>query len=952
MTADNRYLVSLPQAAVRAFPRLARHLSRPWRAASDPPGPGLGSAGGTVHLLREAWRAEGDPGDFGEWVCARPTIVVHGSGQSRRLPAYAPAGKPLIPMPVLRGSFGQRLDQTLLDLQIENLESVLEASPDSAPLIISSGDVLVYPGNLPKPLPEADVIVLGISAAPTVAAQFGVFVCERGSRQLDRCLQKPPPEVLADLGPRWQYYLDAGVWILNKRAVAALLKRSLGPESRPESPIARLDLYREVGGALGRRPTEPDAMFSHLSCAVVEIRDGAFYHFGTSRQLIETTCELQNDSLAAGKVRGPHAHPDQILQNSILDSPTRRTTNHTLWVENSHIPDSWKLQHSHVLTSIPAGLSELDLPAGICLDIVPVTLGGYCIRLYGLDDSFAGDVENPDTEWLGGPIATWLERRGISPADIQTEAGRDLQTAKLFPILPSLDCAASMAAWMISDAPAGDDHARITWLQSPRLSAQDLLSAADVDALSRQRDMMRDAAIQRLHANRAHSVFYRLDLAATAGLRTAGDILEDTDASASPLDRMYDWAWIAAQKRARGEDPSDADRRSFAALRQSIVEQTLGDPADPRSTVLPDQIVWARSPVRLDLAGGWTDTPPYCIMHGGRVTNVAVNLNGQPPVQCFVRVVDRADITIRSIDLGADERVQTYAELDRFSHPGTSFAIAKAALALAGFLPQFAANERCDTLVECLRRFGGGLEVSVLSAVPQGSGLGTSSILAATILAALGEVCGLGWDTAEIINRTLVLEQLMTTGGGWQDQAGGILPGVKLVESRPGADQTLSARWLPEDALMSGSALLYYTGITRMAKGILQDIVHGLFVNDASRLSTIRRIGDNALAAADALQHRNSDELGEVIARSWLLNQALDAGTNPPAVQGILEPVQDYLRGAKLLGAGGGGYLLMMAKDPEAAHRVRSILKATPPNEKARFVSFAVSSSGLEVTRS
>jgi len=53
--------------------------------------------------------------------------------------------------------------------------------------------------------------------------------------------------------------------------------------------------------------------------------------------------------------------------------------------------------------------------------------------------------------------------------------------------------------------------------------------------------------------------------------------------------------------------------------------------------VYPDQIVWGRSPVRIDLAGGWTDTPPYCLMEGGSVVNMAIELNGQPPIQVYAK---------------------------------------------------------------------------------------------------------------------------------------------------------------------------------------------------------------------------------------------------------------------------------------------------------------------------
>jgi galactokinase/mevalonate kinase-like predicted kinase len=66
----------------------------------------------------------------------------------------------------------------------------------------------------------------------------------------------------------------------------------------------------------------------------------------------------------------------------------------------------------------------------------------------------------------------------------------------------------------------------------------------------------------------------------------------------------------------------------------------------------------------------------------------------------------------------------------------------------------------------------------------------------------------------------------------------------------------------------------------------------------------------------------------------------------------VLDPVQDCLAGAKLLGAGGGGYLMMLAKDEDAGRRIRRALKSSPPNARARFVDFALSDTGLELTRS
>ncbi|MGC4074823.1 MAG: hypothetical protein QM760_20445 [Nibricoccus sp.] len=121
--------------------------------------------------------------------------------------------------------------------------------------------------------------------------------------------------------------------------------------------------------------------------------------------------------------------------------------------------------------------------------------------------------------------------------------------------------------------------------------------------------------------------------------------------------------------------------------------------------------------------------------------------------------------------------MNTYEELADFRNPRGHFSLPKAALAMAGFLPEFFAGKPYRTLRAQLTKLGGGLEISLLSAVPKGSGLGTSSILAATILGALNRACGLGWDEIDLYNRVLGVERLLTTGGGWQDQAGALFLG-------------------------------------------------------------------------------------------------------------------------------------------------------------------------------
>jgi galactokinase/mevalonate kinase-like predicted kinase len=420
---------------------------------------------------------------------------------------------------------------------------------------------------------------------------------------------------------------------------------------------------------------------------------------------------------------------------------------------------------------------------------------------------------------------------------------------------------------------------------------------------------------------------------------------------------VHDQMFRSAVLRHRKErDWEKFEEGAFGRLREMIAHEAQLAPAAPRRSVLEDQIVWARSPIRFDLAGGWTDTPPYCIEQGGKVLNLAADLNGQPPIQVFAKLSERPELVMRSIDLGVEERVRTYEELDTFSQPDRPFALAKAAFALAGFLPRFHAGGGFPSLKQHLEEFGAGIELSLLSAVPKGSGLGTSSILAATVLAALGDLCGLDWDRNVLFAWTLALEQMLTTGGGWQDQAGAIFRGIKLIETPPGLAQKPAIRWLPhhlfDHEFANRSILLYYTGITRLAKNILAEIVRGIFLNSPAHIGIIAEIGANADLAAAAIQKCDYDALLVAIRKSWSLNQRLDSGTNPPAVERILAQVEPCLGAAKLLGAGGGGYLLLFGKDETAATRIKQILTNHPPNARARFVDFSLSESGLQLTRS
>ncbi len=934
---------------VNSFHRVTKTTESEWFCTSDPVGARLGSGGGTTWLLDACRQQEAPALGVGEWLKIEKRILLHAGGESRRLPGYAPSGKILTPIPVFRWARGQRLSQDLLSLQLPLYEEIMAKAPASFHTLIASGDVYIRNNKPIEDIPDVDVVCYGLWVDPVLATHHGVFVSDRNAPdKLDFMLQKPSLEELGRLAQTHLFLMDIGVWLLSDRAVEMLMKRSYEVDGKTMKPY---DLYAEFGPSLGEHPRVGDEELNSLSVAILPLEGGEFYHYGTSRELISSTLAVQNlvrDQRAIMN-RKVKPHPAMFTQNARIDI-TLTAANSELWIENSHVGSRWKIDHSHVITGVPENDWALTVPPGVCIDVVPIGEREWAARPYGFDDSFKGASADKDTVFMGRPVGEWAAERGI-----RLEVFCDLQRARLFPVCENVEDLGTVMRWMVSEPAL--EQGRDIWLSAEKMSANGLSDRASLSRLFAQREKFRSANLPELAANHERSVFYQLDLADTAReFAAAGIALPEVLSEDMPLmKRIHNYMFRSRVLQLTGRAYEEEQQAAFSLLREGLIGSATCEKQLPRKDVYSDQIVWGRSPVRIDLAGGWTDTPPYCMYAGGNVVNVAIELNGQPPLQVYVKPSDTHRIILRSIDLGAMEIVTTWDELRDYRKVGSPFSIPKAALSLAGFLPEFAAVQY-PSLEEQLKSFGSGLEVTLLSAIPAGSGLGTSSILAATVLGAVSDFCALAWDKGEIGRRTLVLEQLLTTGGGWQDQYGGVLHGLKLLQTAEGFAQCPAVRWLPEhlftDPQYQPCHLLYYTGITRTAKNILAEIVQGMFLNSAAHLGLLSKMKTHAMDMFEAIQRGDFEAYGRLVAKTWAQKKALDAGTNPPDVEALIAEIEDYALGCGLPGAGGGGYLYIVAKDPEAALLIRKKLTAAGRHSNARFVEMGLSDKGLQISRS
>lgn len=885
-----------------------------WMVQADPRGARVGSGGSTLlalAALAHAWR--------GAWGKHR-ALILHSGGDSRRLPAYSARGKIWCPLPSGTREPGDR--PALFDLVLEEL---LELPPlPRGGVVVASGDAALRLRFAHLRMPARGAAVVAFPAPHERAVRHGVFVADRRGR-LTGALQKPTlhaAQEAAAVAADGMLLVDSGVLACAPDACAALL-RAGGANPRtgaaPRGTLlaavragkGALDLYTHIPQAMaagttlaaftrahhGSGPTPAQLATLHralhaVPCAVERLPAGMFLHVGSTAEYVQ---ELTSPAVVR---RFPEFLPER--------APSART---------------FRLR---AVDGAPAVVARAPLAAHQALAAIPVGQHAWCVVPHTTADDCKTTADQGGTVH-GTPLATLPARTGLTPRALWSDNPRTLWFARIFPVGRAAACF-SATRWLRTGG-----RAPAAWRAMERVSLAELMHRA-----SPERQFMasvQDAAhaSARLMAHEAHQRATVDPLDAACLLASAARELAmapDAPAHRSHMTRLEHQAVHLVG--------SVVPRPSWAAPMQ-------------RFAVRQDQAVWASAPVRIDLAGGWTDTPPLCMDHGGCVVNAAITLNGTHPVQAMVKVVPDPTITIHSVDLGATTVLRTQRQLRSKWDPTDWTTLARAALHLSGLCP---ADARADLRAH-LQRAGGGLAVTLFSAVPHGSGLGTSSILGATLLAALARVAGRQPSHEALIQLTSALEQQVGSRGGWQDQVGGVLPGIKLATTHAGIQQQPAAQAITlhptaRTALRDRSILLY-TGYRRLARNILQTVVLRYLSGDRAVLQARSQLAEGALAMAAALQSGNVAQIATHLQGYWDLKRVVDPAACTPPLEAMVAPFQRHLAAWSMPGAGGGGFIFMLARSPASAKAIRAHLAAHPPNALARVFDFDVDNRGLAV---
>jgi fucokinase len=944
------------------FPTIQRSI-----VVADSPGPRIGSGGATLNALRQAAaQLNVTPAQLAELR----VLLIHSGGLSQRLPAYSPQGKIFSPVPM------QRPDGQIATL-FDHLYITLAGLPErlGPGTLIVAGDVFLLFDHRQITAPnEHGVTALAMLTAAELGTSHGVFVTD-AKAAVQQTLQKADIHTLRAhhaVDSAGRVLLDTGLLFLSPRATEAFAKlagagASVGikqPGLDQRAGVA-IDLYDEMCAAM----TTGTSRSAFIKAGEKSVRtalwnalhplglsaarlDGHFLHLGTTRQFRDTltgresaiAAELFSQNVLAD-LKAKADASSRIFASVVAEGATIAAAS---VVEHSILGPGIHVGSECVVSQTYATQSKLTLPPQTLLFQVPVTgLNGLSTVQVacGTSDDFKGAFADKQCRFMNASIDVFLDRHALIPDDLWPgipARKRTLWNARLFPVTAARD-AVNELAWMCSQKPASISTLK-RWRQSTRLSMHTILDHADAAGLIAHREVVAahlqvrqlldaidtdaDAAPE---TRIAHYVSKEAYYACRTLIETYATSLPDANPSPRQLLRQSRAWWALHQlSRRPGRVLADLTASTAEASFAKIAEASEQASVDIAIIAEPIRLqsgvdITARSPIRIDLAGGWSDTPPYCYDAPGAVVNVALDLDDGPPVRCVVRTLPKKQLILHSIDLGRRDHVTVW-NTDEKPDVHDPVAMHKTALRFAGFAPAVG-----QSVSQWLNKLGCGLEVQTECRVPKGSGLGTSSILAATLLGALYHLRSKhNHSTDQLIADTLLLEQRLGTGGGWQDQVGGIVGGVKLTTSAAGYPQKPVVRQLKiGDALLDGlesRLVVYFSGQQRLARDILRRVMGRWIGREAAMVTLMDHLHRGAVSLADALERGRWSQVNGHIAAYWQTKIDLFAGSTTPSVDLLFSQCRTLYSACGLSGAGGGGFAYFMCRDAKQADKLRDFL--------------------------
>lgn len=877
----------------------------------DEGGVRVGSGGATLSVLK--WLSEN-----GGWENKR-VLVIHSGGDSKRVPQYSALGKLFSPVP---HELPDGRSSTLFDEFIIAMSAVPGRIREG--MLLLAGDVLLLFNPLLIDWSGRGAAVISFKEDVETGKDHGVYL-KGPDGNVRKFLHKQSVSTLRSLGAVNEHGMvdiDTGAVLLGVDVLNALWSListdsifSPSLYSQFVNDRVRLSLYGDFQYVLATDSTleqfyleKPEGEFSTelkncrkalwsalrgYDLKLLRLAPAKFIHFGTTREILSLMRGGVDEYSDLGWGRSVNSTGPGY--NSVI-SPKARV-GEGVYAEVSYIHSEAAVGDYTVLSYI--NIHDEVIPPHVVLHGLKQTNGKFVARIYGVDD-------NPKENKLFGHT-------------IPASLAPDLWTAPIYPERDTISSAVEAALHLYALV-MGDAWDKVERGKSLAAGFNDADPQAILDWNRRMEELVAMNDIAELISAHTPATQARLDHPLT---KIQKQWLEGRLERADYGEKMRLHYYVGTALKNESEVA-----KAFSSLSSAILESTLAGLQENRNARIAVEELEVKLPLRVNWGGGWSDTPPYCNENGGTVLNAAILLNGERPVSVKLRKIEEKKIVFESADMDVHGEYADIASLQSVGDPFDPFVLQKAALLACGMIPA-----RGGSLEDVLDRLGGGICMDTeVTGVPKGSGLGTSSILAAACVRALFEFLGIPHTEDDLYSHVLCMEQIMSTGGGWQDQVGGVTDGIKYIESRPGLIQSISVSHLILDHAtmeeLNSRFTLIYTGQRRLARNLLRDVVGRYIGNEPDTIYALNEIQRTAALMRFELERGHVDDFAALLSAHWELSKMIDAGSTNTLIDQIFDACDDLLAGRMICGAGGGGFLQVVLKKGITKEQLQARLKA------------------------
>ena len=331
-------------------------------------------------------------------------------------------------------------------------------------------------------------------------------------------------------------------------------------------------------------------------------------------------------------------------------------------------------------------------------------------------------------------------------------------------------------------------------------------------------------------------------------------------------------------------------------------------------------IIRSKAPFRVSFGGGGTDMPPYCIDHGGCVINTTIDRH------VYITLKRRNDKKIRIYSINLRKEYLFNIGDEDYS---TDFEIFK------GIINVLNVND--------------GLDIFIYSELPAGSGMGGSSSLSVALIGALNNYYNLGFSKHEIAQKAYDIERIeLKQKGGYQDQFAAAYGGFNFIEFSDGVKVipiNTSTEMINE---LQFCLILCYIGGSHFSSDIQNEVLKGYNIEKKSFMEAMQDLKEVAHSMRNIVESNNLsrlNEFGNLLHKGWVTKKSLSTKISNKKIENFYLTSRKFgVLGGKLLGAGGGGHLLLFS-DSRKKHIVIQELEKIG----GKIVNFHFNPKGLEV---